>query len=116
VTIRDRSWRWNKTPFRGFAGGLYGGVCDTWMETCFHRWGPQLWAGSTRTGEIIAETTRCRGHTARSWKPVETEKRSQGSPSRGNLAHQRENFHVPTARLRVVFPKHNPKTKALNAA
>src|SRR6476469_8664813 len=73
-----------------------------------------LWDGSTQKGSSSRKQTRSAVEKAGAWKPVETRKRFPPAPPLPWKSRPpREIFTFPPRRLRVVFPKQNPKPRRL---
>ena len=117
VTIRDRYWQLEKTPFRGSLAGCTVTVCEHLDGTVSIRWGPHTLGWFDAEGKPIAKTNKKRRGKGGSMEAGGNQKPgSHRLPhSLGNLAHDAR-FPLSHRADYGLCSKTKPKTKAADAA
>ena len=118
VTIRDRYWQLEKTPFRCSLAGCTVTVCEHLDGTVSIRWGPHTLGWFDAEGKLIEKTNKKRRGKGGSVEAGGNQKTVPTvSPTPLEISPKARDSHFPTASATsgsVAKPK--PKTKAAHAA
>jgi transposase len=112
VTIRDRYWQLEKTPFRCSLAGCTVTVCEHLDGTVSIRWGPHTLGWFDAEGKLIAKTNKKRRGKGGSVGDRGNQKTVPTvSPTPLEISPTTRDFHFPTASATGCVPKTKPKTK-----
>ena len=113
VTIRDRYWQLEKTPFRCSLAGCTVTVCEHLNGTVSIRWGPHTLGWFDAEGKLIAKTNQKRRGKGGSMEAGENQKQvSTGSHTPLEISPKARDSHFPTAPTTAsVLPKGKAKAK-----
>jgi transposase len=118
VTIRDRHWQLDRTPFRRTLAGCTVTICEHLNGTVTVRWGPHVLGRFDSNGAPLPRNGRKRGgkggtvEACGNQTPVPT-----GSHSPLEISQTARDSHFSTAPTNpAVVSKRNGKTKAAHAA
>jgi hypothetical protein len=118
VTIRDRYWQLEKTPFRCSLAGCTVTVCEHLDGTVSIRWGPHTLGWFDAEGKLIAKTNKKRRGKGGSVEAGGNQKTVPTvSPTPLGISPKARDSHFPTASTTPgSVAKTKPKTKAAHAA